>query len=163
MKYFFLLAAILTIISCEKNPSEPESNPEVLKFEGNYQIKSAITDGMYEILDSLGNVIDHEYKTYTKDDNLSITFINGDTLIVNGFYYSVEGNWKIEAPAKLNVNDELDILFNYTDEWRKQEIIGTIWLEGDSIHLEYNWDQTWETTPLPIPDKGSIRSRGIKL
>ncbi len=165
MKYFFLLAAILAFISCDKNPSELEPasdpNPEDLKFEGNYQIKSVITDGMYDVYDSLGNMVGYEYQTFTKEDNLSITFKDGDTLLVNGFYYSLQGNRIEEIPTLLNDNDKLDILFDYSDEFKKEEIIGTVWLEGDSIHLEYNWDKTWSTAP--VPNKGSIRSRGIRL
>ncbi len=162
MKYLFLLTAILVFISCEKNSTEPENQPDsnLLEFEGNYKISSLITDGMHEIFDSLGNVVDYEYRTSTEEDNLSISFKNGDTLLVDGFYFSL-GSFIQEAPVKLNDNNEFEILFNYSDPFKKDEIIGTIWFEADSIHLEYDWDKTWSTAP--VPNKGSVRSRGIKF
>ncbi len=137
----------------------------ILPFIGEYSIVSNNHSGLHFIYDDMGGVAGYEERTEILSDSiLSIMQIgNTDTVLINGLINTLSGtDYRQEVKATAS-GDVLNIIYEKSNQTFNNYIRGEIWLEGDSIHLEYNWNRSdiWSTGA--IPSYGDVRGRGISL
>lgn len=160
MKYLTvsIILIIVLIVACEKPIFQTQYNAYI----GNYLVSTVHHADNVPIYDSLGNEIGFEPKTFEKSDyNLVIEAGGKDTLVVKNLIRSNGTSTIHEAWAMVQKDKSLKFIYDFTDEYLVEYIKGSVWLEGDSIHIEYDWSFTWNAAPAP--NTGSVRTRGIAL
>lgn len=159
---FSLVLLVFCFVSCDKVTSTSLDNKD--KFIGEYQIESTHLFGIITEYDSIGNQIFQGYDTTVLTDQvISISEISGDndTLLINSLINSFNHSGP-EVKGKV-INDTLTLLHDFSiPSTFNNYIKGDLWLEGDSIFLDYIWDRsnTWTSEALPV--RGMVSGQGFR-
>ncbi len=164
---FFSVFLFFFIVSCNNNEDDTTvlpPNNEFEQFIGNYQIASEHISGLHPVFDSVGNVLGLTEDTTLVIDSL-LTILEKDatldTVIINGLIKSAIGNFRQEVLATFE-QDSLIIHYDQSNQISNDYVRGKIWLEGDSLFLDYRWDRsdTWSTGATPV--YGNVKGKGIR-
>lgn len=150
------------LFAYEKTIDAPnDEDPDPIDFRGTYQIQ--INHHYFTTLyDSVGNV---DYIGYVDEqivDTISLIEVAliPDSLTAQSL---ITSSFRKETVGMKNVNDTLFINLNESVVWKNDILFGKIWMEQDSLKIDYNWDQsdTWSSGALP--DKGEVKGGGVRI
>ena len=164
----FCILLFFCAISCSDDEAvtpTPTTNIEIEKFIGNYQITNEHISGLHSVFDSVGNFLDYTVDTTLVSDSILTilaTDLTLDSVMIQGLIKSLNGNFRQEVLATME-QDTLIIHYDEGNQISSDYIRGKIWLEGDSLFLDYRWNQsdTWSTGA--IPSYGNVKGKGIRL
>ncbi len=161
--FLSIIAFLFVMDSCKKDPIDPVDPPEEeVSFLGNYAIQSTHTFGLVPVYDSVGFAIDYEESTSIITDTISISQLsNTDSLYIESLLFSWHGV-KINVKATMQ-NDSLNIIHDYSNSVRNNYIRGMVWLDSDSIFLDYRWDRSDIWSVGAVPEYGKVFSRGVLI
>lgn len=160
---FILLVFILLFgTACEENSSGLFQHPGK-KYFGEYEVQSLHT-AFYPTWPVEGEPVWVEGTEAIFDPVLTIEKDKKDSLIIKGLINKWEpGDFRQEVKAIVE-DDTLRIIFDQTALIMFNKIGGKIWIRGDSIFLDYWWNQmdNYNFSSSP-PRVGSIQGRGKTL
>jgi len=163
MKNLMVLSVLLLLIihACSNDDSGLEG-PMNSKFIGIYEIENEHISGIHTEFDSSGNITFQGYDT-TLIVNDQFIIENGGTedsviinSLINGFY---GGEREVKG---VFMNDSIQIVHEFSDQLNKDYIRGRIWFEGDSLRLDYRWDQSNIWANYAPPMRGMVLGVGVR-
>ncbi len=163
LRQILMLSAILLLIhACKKDDEVSIEEPSLDRYIGDYMVYSTHTARYYQLYDSVGNFLGLEEQVTEKIDSvLTISRMDEDTLKINGLIKGLYGDFRQEVKA-VEENDTLNIIFEMSTATRNNYIRGQIWLDEDSLHLDYRWNRSDTWSGYAIPEMGEVEGSGMR-
>lgn len=160
----FLILALFMNIGCKKETTPLPEAPTNDQFIGNFTMDIEHQFGIITQYDSVGNIIYMGNDTLNlKNQNMAITQQGQtDTLTISNIIKGFYSNNNIEVQGLIS-NDTINLIYDKSDPLRMNNyVIGKIWINQDSIFMDYQWNTSDIWSAGALPERGTVMGKGSR-
>ena len=161
-----ILCLAFSFFNCDKSLIESKKLKKD-DYAGVYEISNLHITGLFQDWSDPRGDKTYEDTTIIANSTLFIRKkLFSDTMLVDGLLNSHAHHFVTDVTAVFKKN-KLEIVHDKNPHWDTNNdiISGTIWLEGDSLYLDYYWDKSnWYNAGLgALPIIGIVKAKGVEL